>query len=677
MNKNKILLGSTAVLSLAAASCHDSIDFEAARRESVAYTYAQDFKSHFGEADPEQDYNMAARVTAAINLEGISGQECKVCIFSSSPLSGGKLLAAVSVSGSRSLDFDIEKGQNNVYVEVSCDDILLSYGYHFIENQLLQIGQATRAAMDELCPTTIDKNKILDQGGFWDNDWSPSHNYQNKPYGTVYYLNNVQTSQAPAFKVKDLAKIVGKGQDAYFGEGVNNRELYKDKFDKNVILTVAENGPVTISNQFGGTAFTNQFGYYYYYDGATPEQTLQNKIDAKKIVIMDQAEPHNNITVDGQSFADDSEKGMYLPNKVIAGYENGWNGITGEELVQGTTYHLVYFDANGNGSFTFPKGIHVGFFIRTLANHTNLSASDYAAAEKQGWNIVYSDSELNGYYGKWHDANAKVADWEAVTYSVKNSVTTILPDGTKDVTTTRQNIVGFEDGYDKDMNDILCIVTGVESSPIPPVDTIEPEPNSWILACEDMGAIGDYDFNDVVFKVAHVAGQNTIIFTPLAAGGTLGSVIYRDEERIGEIHLLLDNYSATSISGAFPMLRTQKGSSIAGGKSIPLTLSDSEVETFTMSAAKGSTIAGGFQVKVVTRDKDVNNDQQDGSYAAIVTAQENGAAPQMLVLPGNWIWPTERTHISSAYPKFSEWVQNATTTDWSTGSIDQLMVQPY
>ena len=42
----------------------------------------------------------------------------------------------------------------------------------------------------------------------------------------------------------------------------------------------------------------------------------------------------------------------------------------------------------------------------------------------------------------------------------------------------------------------------------------------WVVAFEDLGSTGDYDFNDAVFKVSHVAGSNQLTVTPLAAGGT-------------------------------------------------------------------------------------------------------------------------------------------------------------
>ena len=50
---------------------------------------------------------------------------------------------------------------------------------------------------------------------------------------------------------------------------------------------------------------------------------------------------------------------------------------------------------------------------------------------------------------------------------------------------------------------------------------IKPAAQGWIIACEDLGGSLDFDFNDVVFGISHVAGETTARVTALAAGGTL------------------------------------------------------------------------------------------------------------------------------------------------------------
>lgn len=44
---------------------------------------------------------------------------------------------------------------------------------------------------------------------------------------------------------------------------------------------------------------------------------------------------------------------------------------------------------------------------------------------------------------------------------------------------------------------------------------------------------------------------------------------------------------------------------------------------------------------------------------------ENGSiAPQLLMMGGDWQWPTERTKISDAYPQFNTWITSPTSAPW-------------
>lgn len=179
---------------------------------------------------------------------------------------------------------------------------------------------------------------------------------------------------------------------------------------KEIIYTIPEGGgPVSIANQFGGTGWTNQFGYYYYYDGDTPELTLQYKINAKKIVIMDRAEPEYNIKIkDGgttKSLNEYDGTGLQLPkmkNSYLTGESFDGKVYTGDELIIGTKYNLVYFDGADGPTFKFPEGIHIGFFIKNLSQSygpwEDATHDLYKKTEATSNNIMYSDPELNRYY---------------------------------------------------------------------------------------------------------------------------------------------------------------------------------------------------------------------------------------------------------------------------------------
>ncbi|WP_455668661.1 DUF4842 domain-containing protein [Phocaeicola sp.] len=206
----------------------------------------------------------------------------------------------------------------------------------------------------------------------------------------------------------------------------------------------------------------------------------------------------------------------------------------------------------------------------------------------------------------------------------------------------------FSGGSDFDCNDIIFYIDPNESEKLPdvviPEEPVETESMSWIIACEDLGSVGDYDFNDVVFSVSHVSGEKTAVVTPLAAGGTLPAKILYGGKDIGEIHGLLGGNDTST------MINTSNWGK--AGNPITITVGTD----FTMSSSN----MGGFSLKI-------------GDGTATITAPGQGEAPQMICVPGNWAWPTERTSIVSAYSKFGEWGANyGISKDWwekPTGSV--------
>lgn len=186
-----------------------------------------------------------------------------------------------------------------------------------------------------------------------------------------------------------------------------------------------------------------------------------------------------------------------------------------------------------------------------------------------------------------------------------------------------------------DWNDVAFIIDG-NIEQLPSID----EAQSWILACEDLGNIDDFDFNDVVISITHVAGSETATITPLAAGGELASTIYFKNNKIGEIHDLLIPGSSAGI-----MLNTTS----KGNPGAPVSI------TVGADFSMASTDMGGFTIVV---------DGNDGQ--ATIAAPEAGSAPQMICIDGNnWLWPTERTSINVAYTQFATWAADHTqANDW-------------
>lgn len=214
---------------------------------------------------------------------------------------------------------------------------------------------------------------------------------------------------------------------------------------------------------------------------------------------------------------------------------------------------------------------------------------------------------------------------------------------------------------DRDLNDFVFII---ESE----MEALEFEPQEWVVAIEDLGAQDDFDFNDVVFKVKHVAGDNTLEITPLAAGGTLETYLYQGNNKVvrtdiegnvfEEFHEMLG-----ATEGTYPMINTTS----KGAAAAPIVID--VPENFTMALLTQENVPmsmGNFWVDVK------GNNAQNGDVK--VTAPGKGDAPQMICVPAAWAWPTERTSIKSAYPDFSTWVNNPNYYDWVNSPVTGKVV---
>lgn len=194
----------------------------------------------------------------------------------------------------------------------------------------------------------------------------------------------------------------------------------------------------------------------------------------------------------------------------------------------------------------------------------------------------------------------------------------------------------------------VTIPEGCSPGYTPIIPTPTPEtPLLFILACEDLGSTDDYDFNDVVFGVSHVAGEAKATVTALAAGGTLASTISYNGQNIGEIHSLLGSQSTTS------MINTT--SITATGTPVEITVPSnwSFVESYKY-----------FKIAV-----------EDGENTVEVSAPTKGSAPQMIIVPAAWEWPIERTKIEDAYPGFINWNADATVANWNATKVASKVVK--
>lgn len=148
------------------------------------------------------------------------------------------------------------------------------------------------------------------------------------------------------------------------------------------------------------------------------------------------------------------------------------------------------------------------------------------------------------------------------------------------------------------------------------------------IFCEDLGTIGDFDFNDVVFD-AYLYESGKIEIDVLAAGGTLPIAVAGVDIKIGKM-------SNTGVNNG----RDTQHISISAE-----------------DAAKNEWNSLISIPIVVTRDI---TDAVDGSYE--LNAEE-GKAPQKICVPLTTDWVDEYENINKAYPDFAKWVKNQVTRE--------------
>ncbi len=289
------------------------------------------------------------------------------------------------------------------------------------------------------------------------------------------------------------------------------------------------------------------------------------------------------------------------------------------------------WDVEYYSGFTFRSRVY------TINPPTSLAAGIYVEVDGKKY---YSDPALNG--GKSFFA-------QRVITSGNGSI-----DGASCDTYT---YVCFDDPDDnggegdKDYNDVVLFTPSQ-------MNAITQNETEWTIACEDLGGTYDYDFNDIVFRVRHVSGNDYAYIFPVAAGGTLKAhLFYNNKEISDEWHSHFGNGHEFNV-----MINTGKGPEEHAVKTIRL---EGLPTDWSISALSKN--SNGLSIKV---------ERTDGTIAS-VTGPEKGAAPQMLILPYDWQWPTELTRITTAYPGFGEWGANYTNSSWLSNKVTESIVSGF
>lgn len=168
-----------------------------------------------------------------------------------------------------------------------------------------------------------------------------------------------------------------------------------------------------------------------------------------------------------------------------------------------------------------------------------------------------------------------------------------------------------------------------------PTTTPIPEKRQGWIFCEDMGTVGDFDFNDVVFH-AEYQDNGDIKIKVLAAGGTLKITIDGVEVTLGKMTNTGINEELVNPQ-EFTIKAVNNRPKYANLKDIPV---------------------------VVYPDG-----QEAISYELVA---EPGKAPQKFCTYVNVRWADEYVNIKRAYPHFTEWVNNGNPGTWAADEVGRF-----
>lgn len=177
----------------------------------------------------------------------------------------------------------------------------------------------------------------------------------------------------------------------------------------------------------------------------------------------------------------------------------------------------------------------------------------------------------------------------------------------------------------------------------------DPEPMTWMFACEDLGGNFDYDFNDIVWEVQKTS-DGTVQARLLAAGGTLGFTL---------------NYESTKIC--------TKAEVCASVKTVYESVTHNWVDVLTDANWTISENSGKFNVVVDGATSTVI--QAPTTQAQHLDAVKPAVSPEVLLVPGGWAWPKEGHFICDAYPLFKNWTANSEQFGWVNEKVSEHTVK--
>ena len=611
--KHDMMMKKVIMLAMVAAmvtSCHkdlmsgDTTDSERARAEkALGFKIAAD-----------QTWDMECEVSVSVKNVPDGFVPVELNIYSANPLiDSTATLIATTTDVSSTLTFSSPDYLSTLYAGCADKDGNLRVVEFDRNNGVADYSKLYAKTGSAAAPRRAAALKNADELTF-----NPSENVKLGLDGWADEIATITDGYDESNLTEDQRKECYALYNGWYGSNDVDRLLHFDQSIRSFYYCTVKKGGGEVSVTPIGTNGTNNsrmyFGYYYFEKGQT----------------------HNVKTVK-----------KYLFNEIYNGGTKFNDGCK--------EYKLVYYDAQGKASYTFPEGTEISFFCR--AENVNGCAYPlewYAEGEA---NIDLSNYMIHHGYNVGSGGSH---DW----WMEANHVIMFERNGKK--------LVGFEDWISNfNLKDVVALIEGdVEDFP----DLSKPQnlPNHHIytFAFEDTKN-GDYDLNDVVLQVYRgtkwLENGNTYgLHVRLVALGAKDPLkaYFRDRET-GEVIPLFGGKELHECfgqnEGEYEFVNTPSinYTNVKGNKNL---------QDFVYRKTKSLTL---MQESLCWQDFYIVNLKSNTEIHTPRSQNLVGTAPYGICVPHPWAWPKERVSIVSAYPMFKDFASTVQggaidATDWYT-----------
>ena len=660
--------------------------------------------------DPNQDWNLLSKYSVSVSINQKSNENYNLKIYTSNPFntsSEAKLIALkenVKDGSSTVLNFVGAKALKAIYVvvedskynrsmksvELVNSSASLSWGGETNRSRALSriaIYSRSIALPTITFPTEVPSNAV-------DYIKTSYAAFNDASYKTLYYIDGTSS----AVTVTDLhynSTSSTRGAVSLYVKG--DVEFTCAEISDNYIIYLLPGSTVKFTKE-GHNQATSKI---YVCDGAkltidmgfAVQGPLYNKgeITSKKLTVNKELF-YNDGTVNSTNLYLTSGK-LYNANKIVAGEffsdsDSQTENVSGASInVNGSSAITNSVPFENNGSF-FTKSLTATSNAKII-NKCKFIVTDYASLDGatltlDGGSYIYFnsiskfnnctinmgaksllvvDSDFNFGGGGSNTITGPTTGDRALVY-INGNFTTTGNIGWKLLTLSGNVDRAYKSGMSlteiSEENgaasvDFSNVVLGTESGCSRSFSTsgggpvVPPVIENYTFAFEDMfKEVGDYDFNDVVVKVAAVPTDGKIKVKLTAAGAAKNLYVYYK----------LNGGSEKTLFGG---QEVHKAFGAAAGTMVnTVSVTYAAVEDEIAVPADYSISNLDIYIKEANSTAEVH-------IPAFTSTFVKGDAPYAILVPTDWSYPTERELISHKYSRFVDWAKDAKVSlDWYT-----------